>query len=68
MLDVEGREGYIVDEGLPTEIDRSLAVNRALDSKLFAVMMSMHARLGAASGLRVLNGSLVAMMCEMAVS
>ena len=64
MLDVEGREGYIVDEGLPTEIDRSLAVNRALDSKLLAVMMSMHARLGAGSGLTVLDGNIVTMICD----
>jgi hypothetical protein len=53
------------DQGFLTEIDRLLVVNRALDSKLLAVMMSVHARLGARSGLRVLDNSLVTMICDM---
>jgi threonine/homoserine efflux transporter RhtA len=50
---------------LLTEIDTLLAVNTALDTKLMAVMMSMHARLGAASGLRVLDDHLVTMICDL---
>ena len=53
------------DEGLLAEVDWFVAVNRALDSKLVAVMMSMHARLGAESGLRVLDQNLVKTMCDM---
>ena len=59
-LDCQG-----LDEGLLAEVDRFVAVNRALDSKLVAVMMSMHARLGAASGLRVLDQNLVRTICDM---
>ena len=59
-LDDEG-----LDEGLLDEVDRFVAVNEALDSKLVAVMMSMHARLGAESGLRVLDQNLVRTMCDM---
>ena len=47
------------------EVDRFVAVNGALGSKLVAVMMSMHARLGAESGLRVLDQNLVRTMCDM---
>ena len=54
-----------LDVGLLDEVDRFVAVNRALDSKLVAVMMSMHARLGAESGLRVLDQNLVWTMCDM---
>ena len=53
-----------LDEGLLHEIDRFIAVNRALDSKVLAVMMSMHARLGAESGLKVFSDSLVKMICD----
>ena len=59
-LDDEG-----LDESLLDEVDRFVAVNEALDSKLVAVMMSMHARLGAESGLRVLDQNLVRTMCDM---
>ena len=54
-----------LDEGLRTEVRRFVAVNRALDSKLLAGMMSMHARLGAESGLRVLDQNLVRTICDM---
>ena len=47
-----------------TEIDKFFAFNTALDSKLLAVMMSTHARLGAGSGLRVLDDRLVTMICD----
>ena len=53
-----------LDKGLVFETDRLLAVNTALDSKLLALMMSMHARLGAGSGLRVLNDSIVMIICD----
>ena len=39
-------------------------VNRALDPKLLTVMISMHARLGAGSGLTVFDRHLVAMICD----
>ena len=58
-------EFHGLDEGLLAEVDRFLAVNRALDSKLVAVIMSMHSRLGAESGLRVLDQNLVRTMCDM---
>ena len=54
-----------MDEILLTEIDRLLAVNTALDTKLLAVMMSMHARLATGSVLRVLNESLITTICDM---
>jgi hypothetical protein len=53
-----------LDKGLLIEIDRLLTVNMALDTKLLAVMMSTHARPGAGNGLRVLNESLVTMICD----
>jgi hypothetical protein len=53
-----------LDKGLVFETDRLLAVNTALDSKLLALMMSMHARLGAGSGLTVLDGNIVTMICD----
>ena len=53
-----------LDEGLLTEIDRLLAVNTTLDSKFLSVMMSTHARLGAGSDLRVLDASLITMICD----
>ena len=37
----------------------------ALESKLLAVVMSMHKGLGAGSGLRVLDENLVKMICDM---
>ena len=37
----------------------------ALESKLLAVVMSMHERLGAGSGLKVLDENLVKMICDM---
>ena len=58
------RDFYSRHQGLRTEIYRFLAVNRALDSKLLALMMSMHARLGAGSGLRILDDHLVTMICD----
>ena len=54
-----------LDKGLLAEVYRFVAVNRALDSKLLAVMMSMHARLGAESDLRELDQNLVRTMCDM---
>jgi hypothetical protein len=56
--------GTALDRGLQAEINRFLAVNRALVTKLLAVLMSMHARLGAGSGLRVLDDNLVTMICD----
>ena len=58
-------EGQGLDERLLVEVDRFGAVNRALDSKVLAGMMSMHARLGAESGLRVLDEDLVRTICDM---
>ena len=53
------------DNALAGEIQRLVAVNRALDAKLLAVMMSTHARLGAESGLRVLEDHLVMLICDL---
>jgi hypothetical protein len=58
-------DGQGLDEGLLAEVDRLDAVNRALDSKLLAVMMSMHSRLGAENGLRELDQNLVRTTCDM---
>ena len=58
-------EGQGLDERLLGEVDRFVAVNGALDSKVLAGMMSMHARLGAESGLRVLDHNLVRTICDM---
>ena len=40
-------------------------MNRALNATLLAVMMSMHARLGAESGLKVLEHHLVMLICDL---
>jgi hypothetical protein len=56
------REG---DYALAREIQRLVVVNRAPDTKLLAVMMSMHAHLGAESGLRVLEDHLVTLICDL---
>jgi hypothetical protein len=53
------------DNALAGEIQRLVAVNRALDAKLLAVMMSMHARLGAESGLKVLEDHPVTLICDL---
>ena len=58
-------EGQGLDERLLGEVHRFVAVNGALDSKVLAGMMSMHARLGAESGLRVLDQNLVRTICDM---
>ena len=50
---------------LTGEIERLVAVNRALDTKLLAVVMSMHARLGADSCLKVLDDHLVTLICDL---
>jgi hypothetical protein len=42
-----------------------LAVNRALDTKLLAVMMSLHARLGAERSLGVLDDHVVTLICDL---
>ena len=43
--------GCCCPDALAGENERLLEVNRVLEAKLLAVMMSMHARLGAGSGL-----------------
>ena len=40
-------------------------MNKALDAKLLAMMMSTHARLGADSGLKVLEDHLVTLICDL---
>ena len=40
-------------------------MNRALDAKLLAVMMSTHARLAADSGLKALKDHLVTLICDL---
>ena len=52
-------------DALAWEIERLLVINRALDTKLLAVMMSTHARLGADSGLKVLEDHLVTLICDL---
>jgi hypothetical protein len=52
-------------DALAGENERLLEGNRALDAKLLAVMMSMHARLGAESGLKVLDDSVVTLICDL---
>ena len=52
-------------DALAWEIERLLVINRALDTKLLAVMMSTHARLGADSGLKVLEDDLVMLICDL---
>ena len=46
------------------EIDRLLAVNRNFNSQLLAVTMAMHARLGAESGLKALDDSLLKLIFD----
>ena len=52
-------------DALAWEIERLLVINRALDTKLLAVMMSTHARLGADSGLEVIDDHLVTLICDL---
>ena len=40
-------------------------MNRDLDAKLLAVMMSTHARLGAESGLKVFEDPLIKLICDL---
>ena len=40
-------------------------MNKTFDTELLAVMMSMHARLGAESGLKVLEDHLVSLICDL---
>jgi hypothetical protein len=50
---------------LAGEIEWLLAVNRALDAKLLAVMMSTPARPRAESGLKVLEDHIVTLICDL---
>ena len=52
------------EKPLLEEIDRLLAVNRNFNSQLLAVTMAMHARLGAESGLKALDDSLLKLIFD----